>query len=141
MDLFAAEVAAFPEYYEQYFKTAMFGGASPRPCRWSAPGRSTIAAKRIRRDIDNLKAPPAGCPHQAVFMPAIAPSGVGKNEYYDTEEESSTRSATALRTEYKAIVDAGFCCRSTIRSSPTSSPTRRRRRAANSSAPRCMSRR
>jgi len=41
-------------------------------------------------------------------MPSVAPSGVGSNEYYRTEEEFFHAVGTALRTEYKAIVDAGF---------------------------------
>jgi 5-methyltetrahydropteroyltriglutamate--homocysteine methyltransferase len=41
-------------------------------------------------------------------MPSIAPSGVGSNEYYRTEEEFFHAAAAAMRTEYQAIVDAGF---------------------------------
>jgi 5-methyltetrahydropteroyltriglutamate--homocysteine methyltransferase len=41
-------------------------------------------------------------------MPAVAPSGVGRNEYYPTEEEYLHAVAEAMRTEYQAIVDAGF---------------------------------
>jgi len=43
-----------------------------------------------------------------VFMPAVAPSGVGSNEYYRTEEEFLFAVASALHAEYQAIVDAGF---------------------------------
>src|SRR5207342_3686418 len=43
-----------------------------------------------------------------VFMSSIAPSGVGSNEFYRTEEEFFHAAGTALRIEYKAIVDAGF---------------------------------
>ena len=41
-------------------------------------------------------------------MPAVAPSGVGNNEYYRDDEEFFHAVGTALHTEYKAIVDAGF---------------------------------
>ena len=41
-------------------------------------------------------------------MPSIAPSGVGSNEYYRTEEEFFHAAGAALRNEYQAIVDAGF---------------------------------
>jgi 5-methyltetrahydropteroyltriglutamate--homocysteine methyltransferase len=41
-------------------------------------------------------------------MPAVAPSGVGANEYYKSEEEYFHAVSAALHTEYKAIVDAGF---------------------------------
>jgi 5-methyltetrahydropteroyltriglutamate--homocysteine methyltransferase len=109
IDLFAAEVAAFPEYYEQYFKTAMFGGgvAPPAPLFCVGPVAYRGVAE-LQRDIGNLKAAAAKVQHRAVFMPAIAPSGVGKNEYYKTEEEFINAVGAALRTEYKAIADAGF---------------------------------
>ena len=42
------------------------------------------------------------------FMPAVAPSGVGKNEYYGSEEEYLAAVGEAMREEYLAIVDAGF---------------------------------
>jgi 5-methyltetrahydropteroyltriglutamate--homocysteine methyltransferase len=38
----------------------------------------------------------------------VAPSGVGNNEYYGTDEEYLDAVGEALRTEYQAIVDAGF---------------------------------
>ncbi len=111
---FAAEVNAFPEYYEQYFKRAMLGGsvvpAVPLVC--TGPIKYKGHA-HIQRDIANLKAAVAGLtynnqPHEAVFMPAVAPSGVGSNEYYRTEEEFFHALGAALRTEYLAIIDAGF---------------------------------
>jgi 5-methyltetrahydropteroyltriglutamate--homocysteine methyltransferase len=104
---FDAEVAAFPDYYAQYFKQAMIGGAVapvvPMVCTAPVKYRGEAA---IARDIANLKAAAAGA--KGVFMPAVAPSGVGANEYYKTEEEYFHAVGAALRTEYKAIVDAGF---------------------------------
>ena len=41
-------------------------------------------------------------------MPAVAPSGVGKNEYYSTQEEYFHALAAAMHEEYQTIVDAGF---------------------------------
>jgi 5-methyltetrahydropteroyltriglutamate--homocysteine methyltransferase len=107
--LFAAEMASFPEYYKQYFSQAMMGGAVapvvPLVCTGPVIYRGQEA---VRRDIDNLKAALAGMKPEAVFMPAVAPSGVGKNEYYRTEEEYLHAVAEAMHTEYQAIVDAGF---------------------------------
>src|ERR1700704_476227 len=104
---FDAEVAAFPDYYAQYFKQAMIGGAVapvvPMVCTAPVKYRGETA---IARDIANLKAAAAGA--KGVFMPAVAPSGVGTNEYYKTEEEYFHAVGAALRAEYKAIVDAGF---------------------------------
>jgi 5-methyltetrahydropteroyltriglutamate--homocysteine methyltransferase len=106
---FEAEVMAFPEYYEQYFKQAMLGGsvvpAVPLVCTGPITYRGHEA---LQRDIDNLKAAATNLKHHVVFMPSVAPSGVGTNEYYRSDEEFFHALAAALRTEYKAIVDAGF---------------------------------
>jgi 5-methyltetrahydropteroyltriglutamate--homocysteine methyltransferase len=106
---FAAEVAAFPEYYAEYFRHAMLGGSVAPAATMVCEGPVTYRGEAaLRRDIDNLKAAAAGVPHHAIFMPAVAPSGVGRNEYYATEEQFFHAVGAALRTEYKAIVDAGF---------------------------------
>jgi 5-methyltetrahydropteroyltriglutamate--homocysteine methyltransferase len=42
------------------------------------------------------------------FMPAIVPQGVGRNEYYPTEEEYLGAVAEAMREEYLGIVKAGL---------------------------------
>jgi 5-methyltetrahydropteroyltriglutamate--homocysteine methyltransferase len=108
--LFAAEVAAFPEYYQEYFGRAMLGAAlapmAPLVCTGPV---SYQGEEALRSDIENLKAALAGAKHAAAaFMPAVAPSFVATNEYYRTEEEYLTAVAEALHTEYQAIVDAGF---------------------------------
>ncbi len=106
---FGPEVEDFPEYYEQYFKRAMTGGSI-------APAMGLVCVspveyrgqKALQHDIDNLKAATKFENTQEVFMPAVAPSGVGRNEYYDSDEAYFFAVADALRTEYQAIVDAGF---------------------------------
>jgi 5-methyltetrahydropteroyltriglutamate--homocysteine methyltransferase len=107
--MFAAEVAAFPEYYAQYFSTAMLGGsvapAVPLVCTGPIRYRGEAA---LQHDIDNLKTALVGVPHAAAFMPAVAPSGVGENEYYNTDEAFFLAVGQALHAEYQAIVDAGF---------------------------------
>jgi 5-methyltetrahydropteroyltriglutamate--homocysteine methyltransferase len=104
-----AETAAFPEYYERYFQRAMLGRTiapmAPLVCTGPVSYRGHEA---LQRDIANLKAAVAGLSPTEVFMPAIAPSHVGGNEYYPTEEEFLGAVADALHTEYQAIVDAGF---------------------------------
>ena len=107
--MFADEVAAFPEYYEQYFKQAMLGGSVAPIIPLACTGPVSYQGHDVlRQDIENLKAALVGVRPAAVFMPAVAPSGVGMNEYYRTEEEYLYAVAEALRTEYQAIVDAGF---------------------------------
>jgi len=107
--MFADEVAAFPEYYEEYFRQAMLGGSVASVVPMVCTGAVTYQGQEeLQRDIDNLKSALKGVNPEAVFMPAVAPSGVGTNEYYQNEEDYLYAVAEALRTEYLAIVDAGF---------------------------------
>jgi 5-methyltetrahydropteroyltriglutamate--homocysteine methyltransferase len=111
MLLFQQEVAAFPEYYAEYFKQAMMGGTivaiTPVVCTGPVAyhGQAPLA-----RDIDNVKAAAAaaGVPLHHVFLPATAPSGVGINEHYKSEEDYFHALAVEMNREYKAIVDAGL---------------------------------
>ncbi|MGZ0248003.1 MAG: methionine synthase, partial [Alphaproteobacteria bacterium] len=107
--MFEAEIAAFPEYYEDYFARAMLGGTVvpmfPMYCVGPVAYRGQAA---VKKDIENLKAALGGVNVEAAFMPATAPAGVGYNEYYNTEEEFAEAVAEALREEYEAIVDAGL---------------------------------
>src|SRR6266704_2869297 len=106
---FEAERAAFPEYYKEYFARAMLGGSVapvvPMVCTGPVSYRGADA---LARDIDTLKTALSGVQAEAVFMPAVAPSGVGLNQYYRSEEEFFHAVADAMRSEYRAIVDAGF---------------------------------
>ena len=106
---FGPEVADFPEYYEQYFRRAMMGGsiapAAGLVCVGPVSYRGQAA---VQRDIENLRAATLGSEVEDVFMPSVAPSGVGRNEYYDAYEEYLFAVADALAVEYRAIVDAGF---------------------------------
>jgi 5-methyltetrahydropteroyltriglutamate--homocysteine methyltransferase len=109
--LFQQEVEAFPEYYAEYFKTAMSGGAlvpiTPVVCVGPVKYRGE---KLLQVDIDNVKtaAKAAGIPANRVFLPATAPSGVGINEYYKSDEEYYQALAGELNKEYRAIVAAGL---------------------------------
>ena len=134
---FAAEVAAFPEYYEKYFREAMTGGAIapivPLVCAGPVKYRGE---EDLERDIANLKDAATQARAHGAFVPAVAPSGVGTNEYYRTEEEFFHAVGAALRTEYKAIVDSGllvqvddpFLC--DIFADPALDAARRKKRAA-----------
>jgi 5-methyltetrahydropteroyltriglutamate--homocysteine methyltransferase len=109
--LFQKEVAAFPDYYAQYFKEAMMGGTivaiTPVVCTGPVKYKGEQA---VQKDITNVKAAAkaAGVPNSHVFLPATAPAGVGINEYYKSEEEYFHALAAELGKEYKAIVDAGI---------------------------------
>src|SRR6202167_5863372 len=107
--MFQAEVAAFPEYYKQYFSTAMLGVTIAPLVPFVCTGPVYYKGQdAVRRDIENLKAALQGFEPADVFMPAVAPSGVGKNEFYATDHEYMHAVAEALSNEYRAIVDAGF---------------------------------
>ena len=111
LKLFQQEIAAFPEYYAQYFKEAMMGGALvplvPVVCVGPVKYRGE---KPLAIDIDNVKAAAkaAGVPEKRVFLPATAPSGVGINEFYKSEEEYFHALAAEMNKEYRAIVAAGI---------------------------------
>jgi 5-methyltetrahydropteroyltriglutamate--homocysteine methyltransferase len=130
------EVGAFPEYYEQYFKEAMTGGAiapvvpmvCTGPIRYCGEGA-------LKRDIENLKAAVTGLGERLVFMSSVAPGGVGSNEFYRTDEEFFHAVGAALHIEYKTIVDAGLILQiddpflTDIFADPALSPSQRHRRA------------
>jgi len=101
------EWRAFRDYYEEYLPRAMPPSAPPTVCR--AP----IAYKGqalLRRDLVTFQQALEGVAVAEAFVPAIAPAmvGRGQNQYYKTEEEYVFAIAEALKTEYRAIVDAGF---------------------------------
>jgi 5-methyltetrahydropteroyltriglutamate--homocysteine methyltransferase len=65
----------------------------------------------VQTDIANFKAALAGQSFEEAFIPAVAPGTIElqrANHYYKTEEEFLHAIADAMKTEYKAIVDAGF---------------------------------
>ena len=111
LTIFQKEVSAFPEYYAQYFKEAMMGGAILPivPVICTAPVKYKGEAK-LQTDIANVKAASkaAGVPDHRVFLPATAPSGVGVNGYYKSEEDYFHALAAELNKEYRAIVAAGI---------------------------------
>ena len=106
---FRAEVNSFPEYYADYFGRAMTGGSIlpivPMECTGPVVYRGHEA---VQRDIANLKEAVDGKMPADVFMPSIAPSGVGSNQFYKTRQEYLAAVGEAMRQEYLAIVDAGF---------------------------------
>src|ERR1700677_2334749 len=106
---FRAEIDSFPEYYEQYLKGAMTGGmvAAATPLGCTGPVSYT-GQERLRRDLDLLRAAVGDTDPDQVFVCAVAPSGVGGNEYYPSPGGYLDAVADALHVEYAAIIDAGF---------------------------------
>ncbi|MCW5771667.1 MAG: cobalamin-independent methionine synthase II family protein [Rhodospirillaceae bacterium] len=109
IDLFKAERDAFPEYYAAYLGERMSEGrlVKPVPLYCTGPVRY-IGQEELARDLANLRRAVNAVPCAGAFMPATAPSGLGRNVYYKSEEEFFFALADALAVEYRTIVDAGF---------------------------------
>jgi 5-methyltetrahydropteroyltriglutamate--homocysteine methyltransferase len=101
------EWRAFREYYADYLPRAMPPAAPPAVCRGPISYKGHAL---LQRDLAAFKAALGRVSVEEAFVPAIAPAmvGRGQNRYYATEEEYVFAIADALRTEYRAIVDAGF---------------------------------
>jgi 5-methyltetrahydropteroyltriglutamate--homocysteine methyltransferase len=72
---------------------------------------SYIGQVELQRDVANFKAALNTVPVEEAFLPVAAPASVipdRKNDYYKSDEELQLAIAAAMRTEYKAIIDAGF---------------------------------
>ncbi|MBV9505668.1 MAG: cobalamin-independent methionine synthase II family protein [Acidobacteriia bacterium] len=133
---FEAETQAFPEYYAEYMGQAMLGGAvasiAPLVCTGPVTYRGQEA---VHRDIEILEAALDGWAHEEAFLPSVAPSGVGFNRYYRTEEEYAHAVAVAMNHEYRAITDAGLVVQlddpflTEIFSRPSLTPAERRNTA------------
>jgi len=106
---FDAEVEAFPEYYQQYFGEAMLGGNLVPFVPVACTGPVAYhGLEQLQRDLTNLADAAKAANAHAAFVPSVAPTGVGSNEYYQKEGDYLSAVAEALRVEYKAIIDAGF---------------------------------
>ena len=101
------EWRAFREYYEAYLPAAMPPSAPPTVCTGPIAYKGEAL---LKRDLENFKAALSAAGITEAFVPAIAPGMVGRdqNRFYPTEEAYRFALAEALRTEYRAIVDAGF---------------------------------
>jgi len=101
------EWRAFRDYYEEYLPRAMPPSAAPAVCQGPISYKGHAL---LRRDLETFKAALRGVKVEEAFVPAIAPAmvGRGQNQYYATEEEYVFAIAEALKTEYTAIVDAGY---------------------------------
>jgi 5-methyltetrahydropteroyltriglutamate--homocysteine methyltransferase len=101
------EWRAFRDYYADYLPREMPLASAPTVCQ----GPITYKGQALlEKDLATFRAALSGVDVGEAFVPAIAPAmvGRGQNRYYETEEEYVFAIAEALRTEYRAIVDAGF---------------------------------
>ncbi len=101
------EWRAFREYYSEYLPREMPMATPPTVCQGPISYKGQAL---LEKDLAAFRAALGGVAVAEAFVPAIAPAmvGRGQNRYYKTEEEYVFAIAEALRTEYRAIVDAGF---------------------------------
>ncbi len=101
------EWRAFREYYAEYLPREMPLASAPSVCEGPVAYKGQAM---LERDLATFKAALQGVDVAEAFVPAIAPAmvGRGQNRYYPSEEAYIFAIAEALRTEYRAIVDAGF---------------------------------
>ena len=101
------EWRAFREYYTEYLPREMPLATPPTVCQGPIVYKGQAL---LEKDLTTFKAALRGVSVAEAFVPAIAPAmvGRGQNRYYKTEEEYVFAIAEALRTEYRAIVGAGF---------------------------------
>jgi 5-methyltetrahydropteroyltriglutamate--homocysteine methyltransferase len=103
---------AFQEFYEEYDRIQPF--RTVNGSRWTdvicdAP-ISYKGQAAVQMDIENFKAGSAGVEAEEAFITAVAPGSIVRriNKYYPTQEAFLLAIADAMKTEYMAIVDAGF---------------------------------
>ncbi|MGB9364592.1 MAG: cobalamin-independent methionine synthase II family protein [Xanthobacteraceae bacterium] len=101
------EALAFPEFYQ-----TQMGSVSSQHARLVCTGPVTYTGQAaLKTDLDNLKAALNGVSPAEVFVPSISPASFedwNKNEYYNSDEDYVAALGEAMRTEYQAVIDAGF---------------------------------
>lgn len=98
----------FADFYRD--EPALTGPATPQQqMRFTAPV-TYVGQALLERDLANLKTALQAVSPTEAFVTSVAPGSFGRaaNRYYQTEEEYLFALAEAMRTEYTAIVDAGF---------------------------------
>jgi len=103
-----ADRTRFAEFYEEM--DAREGRATTVDSICTGP-INYIGQAELQRDVDNFKAALGKVKVEEAFLPVAAPASVipdRKNEYYPSDEKLVEAIANAMRTEYRAIVDAGF---------------------------------
>ena len=100
---------AFPELYADVDKEMFAGGRRPMSREIMGP-ISYIGTEALQADITNLRSATQASGAGEAFMTAVAPGTLAReqNRYYASQEEFLYAVADAMRTEYRAIVDAGF---------------------------------
>jgi 5-methyltetrahydropteroyltriglutamate--homocysteine methyltransferase len=100
---------AFPELYADIDREMFAGGRRPMSREITSP-ITYKGTDALRADITNLRSALSQYPGLEGFMTAVAPGSFGReqNRYYASQEDFLYAIANAMRTEYQAIVEAGF---------------------------------
>jgi 5-methyltetrahydropteroyltriglutamate--homocysteine methyltransferase len=107
---YSREVEAFPEYYKRYFGSGNMSGVA-RAGRLVCTGPVAYRGQeQLAADLENLKQAIAAGPHPPTeaFVPATTGRVAARNAYYPSEDAFAEAVSEAIRTEYQAIVEAGF---------------------------------
>src|SRR4029077_1505976 len=103
----------FQEFYDEYDRIQPF--RTVNGSRWTdVICHAPILYKgqdAVQMDIEDLQTACAGVAAEEAFITAVAPGSIITrriNQYYPSEEAFLFAIADAMKTEYKAIVDAGF---------------------------------
>jgi len=108
-----ADRSRFAEFYAELDA----GDGPPASAGASAPVAVCVGPieytgqAEIQRDIRNFKAALEAAGVEEGFLPVAAPASVipdRRNEHYKSDEECLQALAKAMRTEYRAIIDAGL---------------------------------
>jgi 5-methyltetrahydropteroyltriglutamate--homocysteine methyltransferase len=104
---FAGFYAEMDQRGERYYANP--GGDLPEGYEWACTGPVTyIGHERLREDLENLRAAVAASTPVEGFVTSTSPIRPGHNRYYSRDEDYYAAIGEAMRTEYQAIVDAGF---------------------------------
>jgi 5-methyltetrahydropteroyltriglutamate--homocysteine methyltransferase len=106
--------ASFGQFYKELEARGSYYYSAPG--QEVAPGMewacvapvSYIGHEPLQQDIDNLTTAAKTAHATEAFLPATSPVRRRTNAYYKTEDDYYQAAAEAMRTEYKAIIDAGI---------------------------------
>ncbi len=102
------DLVGFPELAKRAFNDPGRSRRKTPACNAPIKVRDPAA---VRHDVDNLKAALAGANPADVFVSAASPGVISlffRNDYYPSEEAYLYAIADAMRSEYTALLEAGF---------------------------------
>jgi 5-methyltetrahydropteroyltriglutamate--homocysteine methyltransferase len=106
----ARDIKKFREYFANGH--AKFVRLDPPKVTYACTGPLSYTGQaELQADLQRFKDALSGVDYGEAYVPANSPGTIEhwlRNQYYKTEEEFVEAIAETMRTEYKAIIDAGF---------------------------------